>query len=282
MQHLKTFLPKETKLLKYIACYYFQDVSSVHYIDKFHYFPHYNTALTLHKGSEIKWSEDYRSTLPSDESKISSVLTLPHKMTKSIEVKLSGRINKIGIVFHPLGLNHFINEPLNRIFKGVINNFDHFGNDGDELYKKLFNTKSFEEQIGLLDGHFIKKLSFPQISPLEKAVELILCNDKSWSISNLEIITNTHRKTLLRYFQTNLGCSIKSYQRIVRFRKALNQFAGTIEKPSLTELALKNNYFDQSYFNKEFKRFCGKSPKDLLPQLIKMGEEEIYWFFPKS
>ena len=74
-----------------------------------------------------------------------------------------------------------------------------------------------------------------------------------------------------------MACSPTEYKRIARFRNALQ--AGIMEKEikSLTRISYDNNYFDQSYFIKEFKRLTGLNPKKFFRQVTLLDDDKIVW-----
>ncbi len=68
-------------------------------------------------------------------------------------------------------------------------------------------------------------------------------------------------RTLERSFLTTVGLRPKVVARIVRLRRIIQLMQ---EEPdtSLAALAFDAGYYDQAHFNREFKSFTGKSPRD--------------------
>jgi AraC-like DNA-binding protein len=55
-----------------------------------------------------------------------------------------------------------------------------------------------------------------------------------------------------------VGTSPKQFAAIVRLRNLIDQYSGV---DTLTDVAHKAGYFDQSHFIKDFQSFTGKTPK---------------------
>lgn len=74
--------------------------------------------------------------------------------------------------------------------------------------------------------------------------------------------TNTNYSTLNRAFQKILGLSTKKFERLIKFRRALNVLVNTPDK--LTNIGIDAGYFDQSHFIREFKHFMQIPPSEYL------------------
>lgn len=73
------------------------------------------------------------------------------------------------------------------------------------------------------------------------------------------------KKQFERLFNSFVGVNPKEYTRIVRFQKALAYLQHLpIDGMNLAQIAYASAYADQSHFIREFKRFCGYTPKGLL------------------
>jgi AraC-like DNA-binding protein len=74
-----------------------------------------------------------------------------------------------------------------------------------------------------------------------------------------------------------MACSPAQYKRIARFRNALQSGIKEGELKSLTRISYDNNYFDQSYFIKEFKRLTNLNPKKFFRQVSVLDDDKIIW-----
>jgi AraC-like DNA-binding protein len=65
-------------------------------------------------------------------------------------------------------------------------------------------------------------------------------------------------------FQKYFGMSPKKFISLVRFNHALKEMYAMGDDKSLSYIAHETGYHDQSHFIRDFKKICGKTPKELL------------------
>jgi AraC-like DNA-binding protein len=76
-------------------------------------------------------------------------------------------------------------------------------------------------------------------------------------IEALASAVGTSRRTLERWFDTELGISPKQYARIIRFSAILTAVAAS-ERARLVELALEGGYFDEAHLLLDVRRLAGR------------------------
>ncbi len=87
----------------------------------------------------------------------------------------------------------------------------------------------------------------------------ILHEDKSAiSLTGVAETLQLHPAHLARAFKAHAGCAIGEYNRRLRLSRAARDLAGTA-KP-IAEIATERGFFDQSHFNRHFKRAYGLAP----------------------
>jgi AraC-like DNA-binding protein len=69
-------------------------------------------------------------------------------------------------------------------------------------------------------------------------------------------------RSMKRSFREMFGTTPKRYQRILRFRDALDALAGN--RGSLADIAAAHGYYDQAHFTNEFREHAGMSPTAFL------------------
>lgn len=79
------------------------------------------------------------------------------------------------------------------------------------------------------------------------------------SVHELENRFFYSRRHLLRVFRQYMGMDIKTYCRIVRFQSVLSELNGGFPS-QFTEVAQEHGYYDQTHFQKEFKKFALLTP----------------------
>lgn len=89
-----------------------------------------------------------------------------------------------------------------------------------------------------------------------KLFELIFATDGEMGIRELSEQVGWSERQINRYFNQQLGLSLKTYCTILRFQASLHHIKDGKLAPQL-------NFTDQSHFIKEIKKLSGVSPKEL-------------------
>lgn len=272
-----TAKPISEKISRYISYYYFYTSEDENYQKSFVFYPNYKHALTAYKDSEVLLTDSESIVNPSDKITIKPLYSI--NKDKSIKVSMNGCFDKIGIVFNPLGINHFIEKPLQNIFPQNFDFFSHLGNDFNKVLQNVFSQKQIVKKVSLLD-YFFEKKYIPFDEPiLKKSVKAIITSNGAIKVSELSEELNVNRKTLLRLFKKHTNMSVEEYRKMVMFRQALNYFHQSKEKTNLTDVALFSMYYDQAHFIKHFKSITQETPTTLLSKISHLGEEDTYWYF---
>ena len=95
---------------------------------------------------------------------------------------------------------------------------------------------------------------------IRQAIELIINNNGSTSITELIKTLNINERTFERRFTIQVGISPKQFSKIIKFQSSLNQLTHK-DYNNLTDVVYNNGYADQSHFIRVFKAFTGKTPK---------------------
>ncbi|MFK7907988.1 MAG: helix-turn-helix domain-containing protein [Chitinophagales bacterium] len=273
MKDAITFIEPQSEILAgKIKLYYFHSSSDQNYKNEITYYPNYTSTLNVYQHSSVQWSKYERTHSYQESAK--PLILLAGKINKSRKITLQGLLNKITIVFNPLGLNHFVETPLSSLIAEHFSFFDYFGSDFEEVIYEVFETSNIEQKRDLLDNFFLSHLRPFTEHRLKNVIIDILKADEPIKISNLAQIHGIHRRTLLRLFQKHLAYSMEEFLSVVKFRKAMIQHQS--HEYSLTRLALEANYYDQSHFIKNCTLKCGESPKTLFSQL-KVLEKGLFW-----
>ena len=128
-------------------------------------------------------------------------------------------------------------------------------NAGDEGIVSCISNKLEEILSGIsLDDSFLKTVKE-------------LCNNPEITISELANIGGFSVKTLERSFGRRIGLSPKTFARIMRFQKA-HRMISRQGLADLVEVALSSGYFDQSHFNREYKKLVGFNPNNEVMSIL--------------
>ena len=116
-----------------------------------------------------------------------------------------------------------------------------------------------------------------QAASVQRAVKLLIESSGEYQMQALASELDINRKTLLRHFQKALSTSPKGYQKLIRFRNALNNYSESTQAQTFTELALEHAYYDQPAFTKHFKQITGLSPRKFFKRIQQFGTADTYW-----
>lgn len=279
MNVFETIKPISPFLQKHIAYYYFHKATRQEQPIKFSYYPHFKNALTIYNNSDFYLNTPYDSVcLPNETAGYQVAYTKLIKHFSTAE--LHTPFDKVGVVFQPLGLNHFIDCPLSSVAQQPLNlTFNYFKGSIPPYLDRIYATDDFDKKVHLLDEYFHSIYIGFQDEILEQAIELLLKKDDKYTVNELSEALNVSRRTLLRIFRKHLNCSVKDYINVIQFRKALEIYQESPHKPSLTRVALDSDYYDQSEFIKHFTKLTGFNPKNFFKRVVKYGSEKTYWAF---
>lgn len=269
--------PKSEKINRYISYYYFHTSDDENYNKSFVFYPNYKHALTIYKNSEVSLTTTSSSVTPSEKITIQPLYTVNKE--KNLKVSISGRFDKIGIVFNPLGINFFIDKPLSEILTSDFDFFPYFGGEFTRLLAQVFDETGLHRKAVLLDEFFEKRFADFNEPVLKKSIKEIISTNGAIKVTELSEQLNVNRKTLLRLFKKHTNMSVEEFRKMVMFRQALNYFHKNKETTNLTDVALFSMYYDQAHFIKHFKSITKETPTTLLSKISHLGEEDTYWYF---
>ncbi|HEV7643260.1 MAG TPA: AraC family transcriptional regulator [Pyrinomonadaceae bacterium] len=93
-----------------------------------------------------------------------------------------------------------------------------------------------------------------------KVVELLHDDrGKDLSLSDLSLVAGVHPKTISRCFPRYLGCTLGEYRRRLKIERSLPLIKS--RGVSLTEIAYRCDFFDQSHFTRTFREVTGFLPR---------------------
>lgn len=265
----KTFKPKAALVLKYVD-YYYLDIKPNNIKTEFECFPHYNTTISLYKESI---SSNKGEVIFKNDAKPLQIFTPIRE--NILQVRQLGKVHRIVIVFKPLGIQQFYK---NLNFNDFIRDYNFFSS---LKLSTLFTLTDTDLITNWLDNHLLDKFTEYKNNILENALSLVFNKLGTLPVQEIATEIKISRRHLNRLFNTHFGVSVKKFNEIVLFRKALEKKLFENTEQSFTDLAYEFNYCDQSHLNKAFKNFTSNSPKNFLKKGTHLGNEDTFWHLKK-
>lgn len=188
--------------------------------------------------------------------------------TDSVEVVVKGQVNAFLMLFTPLGINHFIRQPLVDFLphhqRSVIP-FHEYGDGYQELAAQLQSTECINQKMQHIETFLLRNYHAFENDILREAVRLLTDTDNTDSLHKICRQIGASERTLNRLFQKYLCVSPVQLRNVCRFRSSINL---KLQKElSICELALESNYTDHAYLVRVYKKFTGQSPKEIFKQI---------------
>ena len=278
MDNFKSVKNTNPILTKYIDSYYFHRNENCKKSNCITFFPNVNNALTIYQNATVNILNQDPLRIKVVNSKTENYTFLYGGIQKKFVIsEMESPFNKIGIIFKPLGINHFLTIPNLGLKLRKDYNFPYFKELFRNELSNIFSETCLENKIEILDQFFIKSLNPDFNEPeVEKVITLIENSDKSLKISDISDQLSMNSKAICRKFKNNLNCTPKFYSKVFHFRKALNEYQNNNKNVKLTHLAFNNSYYDQSDFIKNFKILTGDKPLKILKNIEDFGHN-IFW-----
>jgi AraC-like DNA-binding protein len=272
-----TFQPNSEFLKNFIAYYYTDGSNDSGYRNSYIFYPHIYTTLSFYKNAVCQF--DATSTIITYDKKVKYLKIVTHQTLPRCSTQI-GKTNKLAVAFKPLGLNRFITEKYSEIVAAEAQLFSPQNNaQWEAMLGQVFSEKTVEHKIQILDSFLLRQYNDYENTILEHALAMLSDVGSDLSIDEIAKQVNVSRKTLLRYFKSELRITPELFRMIVRFRYAINEKIIKDSPETLTRIAYEANFFDQAYFIKRFKQLTGVTPSQFFKAGTRLGQEDTFWTF---
>lgn len=179
------------------------------------------------------------------------------QMTNKVLVNIQPKTKVTIIQLHAWTLSFFPKYDLNNFTDSIIKI------DSAELPFKMDSNSDISVLLNTINTYFEELDSINSSkNTIEKICELIKLHNEEITVSEIGKNLNVSQRMLQIKFKSATGLTIKKYIQILKFRKSVDQMVNSgLEKLKLTDVALYNQYFDQSHFIKQFKDVTKTTPK---------------------
>jgi AraC-like DNA-binding protein len=179
--------------------------------------------------------------------------------------------SSIGIEFSPWGFYRFFYSPSGELNNDLHSLPDISGKEAANMERRISGLASPEEKVNLLQSYLLSMLTKkPEDALFDYCIRQIEGTKGGISIARLEKITGYSSRWLNLKFKENLGISPKNFSSIIRFQHYYKTLI--LEGHELKrKRPYYNQYYDQSHFIEDFKRFTGMTPSKILDIENKFG-----------
>ncbi|WP_320052689.1 helix-turn-helix domain-containing protein [uncultured Acetobacteroides sp.] len=179
------------------------------------------------------------------------------------DLAISEPLSMFTISFHPHGASMFFDIRANELFDQSIPLKLLVKDAVAELECRLYEACTFEGRVGIAERFLLNQLrkSSKEYEVNRMAHCLALVNRQRGMVAIDELASEAclSRKQLERSFLSYIGASPKQFLRAVRFQSTLFEKQQHADL-SLTELAYRCGYYDQSHMISDYKKLSGKTP----------------------
>ena len=195
---------------------------------------------------------------------ISDYTLLSGQLNNYYDIKVTGHLSLFSVIFQPHGLSQFFDLPIKELFNQNVPLKYLLGDSISELETKLYKAQSFAEKITIAEHFLFERLN--KYSPsyhfnrIEHSINLINQSKGQVDIKFLASETCFSRKQYERTFADFVGASPRQFLKIVRFQHTIHEKSKN-KNASLTNLAHRCGYYDQSHMINDFLKLSGLTPK---------------------
>lgn len=129
--------------------------------------------------------------------------------------------------------------------------------------ENIFEANGYNERITILVNYFKKKSAYITMDSFVKVVNTMSEKEDIKFVNELASYFGYSERHLNRIFKKQCGVSLKVFLNIIRLHNSLKLIVNN-ESKKLVYLAHESGFYDEAYFIKEIKKYCGISPTDLV------------------
>ena len=180
----------------------------------------------------------------------------------------------LGVYLYPQTIPLLFNIPANKLTDHNVDISSLFGNEGSVLEDYDIYATNHEIRIKLIADFLRKRLVQPQkkSSYFSATIRQAIATGHMLSVGEMALECNLSVRQIERDFKSLSGFSPRLFSKLTRFRALVENFPG---KNSIADLAYEFNYYDQSHFINDFKRFTGLSPTQYIKDREGVEDERM-------
>lgn len=198
-----------------------------------------------------------------------------HNHHPSTQLLVNGKVDILGICFQPDGVYPFFKTPLSEFSNHILSATDIGLTNFPEINQRLKEASTTTTRLHILEEELLKCLKDSSKPPDNfHQIFRAVSNGQPININEFCRSNNLNPRQLERLYLKYIGLPASTYNTLRRFHRSMNQVLHT-EQSKLSDVAYDYDYFDQTHFIREFKRFTGTSPKSFIKtkdSILHIGE----------
>lgn len=177
------------------------------------------------------------------------------------KMKLIQSSEIFAVTFYPGMSKYFISTPICELKNMLVKPSDIWGKECDYISEKLCEDNSIQQRSSIIENFLLTKYRGIATSPIDDITTDIIRKNGLGKVGDYARLANLSESRFRKRFAIEVGVSPKIFKKIIRI-SALSSYYQNNSVSSLTSLACKFSYFDQSHFIREFKSITGISPNN--------------------
>lgn len=172
------------------------------------------------------------------------------------------KLGIIGVAFKPTGLYKLFGNCMAAIVNCPTPTNNFFRTDFDIFCEEFEKVKNIQGKLILIEKLLETRLDkiTASNSTVDSAIDLINNSMGCCSISDIARSLNISLRYFQKKFKEIIGVTPSAYNRIVRFNNLFSEYDQKNSK-DYKSLGALFDYYDYSHFHRDFKKYCGETPK---------------------
>lgn len=175
----------------------------------------------------------------------------------------TGRTSMLSIQFYPHSIALFFDLPINELTNETLDTSAINGRQAHELEEQLHDLPSLDDKVKHIEKFLLRRLNRKQEYTWKRVCHNIqLINQHNGMITPDQLASEAclSRKQHERIFRQMVGLSPKQFFKVIRFQYAIYAHQ-QYPFESLTEIAYRCGYYDQSHMINDFHELSGITPR---------------------
>ncbi|MDV7138292.1 helix-turn-helix domain-containing protein [Maribacter sp. TH_r10] len=167
-----------------------------------------------------------------------------------------------GVAFKPTGLYHMFGQNMALLANSPMDSKTVLGSDLTHFEISYEKESRTEMKVNMVEGLLLNQLEDKKYVPsfIDIAIDMMNRSLGCEPITKITKKLNVSERYFQKKFKEMVGITPSEYNRIVRFNNLFSQFDAEDQNNYKTLVAL-FNYYDLAHFSKDFKKYCGETPK---------------------